>query len=145
MLADDESQNPPQSGRFVVKLQSEDATEAAVLSPFEQTDIPQYWRVVKDRIELFFDDKKYRCVAQRIPDSQRQNLYPERFDRSDVMESMFILVPISIILAFIIGWFFWWSGKNGQFDDLEGPAHRILMDDDSTEKLIEKDEDKESK
>lgn len=61
------------------------------------------------------------------------------------MESMFILVPISIILALIIGWFFWWSGKNGQFDDLEGPAHRILMDDDSTEKLIEKDEDKESK
>lgn len=48
------------------------------------------------------------------------------------MESMFILVPISIILAFIIGWFFWWSGKSGQFDDLEGPAHRILMDDDST-------------
>lgn len=60
------------------------------------------------------------------------------------MESMFILVPISIILAFIIGWFFWWSSKNGQFDDLEGPAHRILMDDDSTEKLIKKDEDKES-
>ena len=61
------------------------------------------------------------------------------------MESMFILVPISIILAFIIGWFFWLSGKNVQFYDLEGPAHRILMDDDSTEKLIEKDEDKESK
>ena len=55
MLADDESQNPPQSGRFVIKLQNEDAAEAAVLSPFEQTDIPQYWRVVKDRIELFFD------------------------------------------------------------------------------------------
>ena len=47
------------------------------------------------------------------------------------MESLFILIPISIILAFIIGYFFWWSGKNGQFDDLEGPAHRILMDDDS--------------
>ncbi|MGN6977171.1 HLGFF motif protein, partial [Neisseria sp. P0006.S006] len=46
MLADDESQNPPQSGRFAIKLQSEDAAEAAVLSPFEQTDIPQYWRVV---------------------------------------------------------------------------------------------------
>jgi len=50
------SQNPPQSGRFVIKLQNEDAAEAAVLSPFEQTDIPQYWRVVKDRIELFFDN-----------------------------------------------------------------------------------------
>ena len=52
------------------------------------------------------------------------------------MESMFILVPISIVLAFAIGYFFWWSGKNGQFDDLEGPAHRILMDDDSTDKLV---------
>ncbi|WP_373753890.1 cbb3-type cytochrome oxidase assembly protein CcoS [Neisseria weixii] len=57
------------------------------------------------------------------------------------MESMFILVPISIILAFIIGYFFWWSGKHGQFDDLEGPAHRILMDDDSTDKLLEKEQD----
>ncbi|HHK5985768.1 TPA: hypothetical protein ACQWGQ_001349 [Neisseria subflava] len=57
MLADDESQNPPQSGRFAIKLQSEDAAAAAVLYPFEQTDIPQYWRVVKDHIELFFDDK----------------------------------------------------------------------------------------
>lgn len=57
MLADDESQNPPQSGRFVIKLQNEDAAEAAVLSPFEQTDIPQYWRVVKDRIELFLTIK----------------------------------------------------------------------------------------
>lgn len=46
------------------------------------------------------------------------------------MESVFILIPISIILAFVIGYFFWWSSKSGQFDDLEGPAHRILMDDD---------------
>ncbi|MCF7521032.1 cbb3-type cytochrome oxidase assembly protein CcoS [Neisseria sp. ZJ106] len=57
------------------------------------------------------------------------------------MESMFILVPISIILAFCIGYFFWWSGKSGQFDDLEGPAYRILMDDDSTDKLLDKDKD----
>ncbi|MDO5640137.1 MAG: cbb3-type cytochrome oxidase assembly protein CcoS [Neisseria sp.] len=51
------------------------------------------------------------------------------------MESIFILIPISIILAFLIAYFFWWSGKNGQFDDLEGPAHRIIMDDDSTDQL----------
>ena len=51
------------------------------------------------------------------------------------MESVFILIPISVILAFIIAYFFWWSGKRGQFDDLEGPAHRILMDDDSTDRL----------
>ena len=39
------------------------------------------------------------------------------------MESMFILVPISIILAFIIGLVFPGGRvKTGQFDDLEGPA-----------------------
>lgn len=47
------------------------------------------------------------------------------------MESIFILIPISIILGFAIVYFFWWSGKNGQFDDLEGPAHRIIMDNDT--------------
>jgi len=28
-------------------------------------------------------------------------------------------------------WVFFWAIRSGQFDDLEGPAHRILMDDDS--------------
>ncbi len=46
------------------------------------------------------------------------------------MESVFILIPISILLFFVIAGFFWWSSKNEQFDDLEGPAFRILMDDD---------------
>jgi len=27
-------------------------------------------------------------------------------------------------------WAFVWAVRSGQFDDLEGPAHRILMDDD---------------
>lgn len=56
MLPDDESETQPQSGRFAVKLQSEEGAAAEVLAPFGQTEIPQYWRVVKDRIELFFDD-----------------------------------------------------------------------------------------
>lgn len=35
-----------------------------------------------------------------------------------------------IILLVIVGFFFW-SVKSGQMDDLEGPAYRILMDDDT--------------
>ena len=34
------------------------------------------------------------------------------------------------VLAFLIGGIFWWSVRSGQFDDLEGPAHRILQDED---------------
>ncbi|MDR0715805.1 MAG: cbb3-type cytochrome oxidase assembly protein CcoS [Azoarcus sp.] len=45
------------------------------------------------------------------------------------MESLFLLIPISLILVFIIGVLFWWSLRTGQYDDLEGPAYRILLDD----------------
>ena len=45
------------------------------------------------------------------------------------MESLYLLIPVSVILVFIIGVLFWWSLRSGQYDDLEGPAYRLLMDD----------------
>jgi len=47
------------------------------------------------------------------------------------VEILYILIPLSVVLAFLIGAAFWWSVRSGQFDDLEGPAHRIISDDDS--------------
>ncbi len=44
--------------------------------------------------------------------------------------SLYILIPISLLLVFAIGVVLWWSVRSGQFDDLEGPAYRIIMDDD---------------
>ncbi len=46
------------------------------------------------------------------------------------MEILYLLIPLSVVLVFLIGIGFWWSLRSGQFDDLEGPAYRILMDDD---------------
>lgn len=46
------------------------------------------------------------------------------------MESVYLLIPVSVILVFGIACAFWWSVRSGQFDDLEGPGFRILMDDD---------------
>jgi cbb3-type cytochrome oxidase maturation protein len=46
------------------------------------------------------------------------------------METLYLLIPVSVVLVFLIGIAFWWSLRSGQFDDLEGPAYRILMDDD---------------
>lgn len=46
------------------------------------------------------------------------------------MESVYLLIPVSVILVFGIAVAFWWSVRSGQFDDLEGPGFRILMDDD---------------
>jgi cbb3-type cytochrome oxidase maturation protein len=47
------------------------------------------------------------------------------------MEILLLLIPLSVVLVFAIGAGFWWCVQSGQFDDLEGPAHRILADDDS--------------
>ncbi|MFO1302250.1 MAG: cbb3-type cytochrome oxidase assembly protein CcoS [Burkholderiales bacterium] len=46
------------------------------------------------------------------------------------MEILFLLIPLAIVLAFLIGAAFVWSVRSGQFDDLDGPAHRVLADDD---------------
>lgn len=49
------------------------------------------------------------------------------------MEIIYLLIPIAVVLVMLIIGIFVWAAKSGQFDDLEGPAHRILMDDDSPE------------
>ncbi|WP_373975283.1 cbb3-type cytochrome oxidase assembly protein CcoS [Chitinibacter sp. SCUT-21] len=48
------------------------------------------------------------------------------------MESLYLLIPMSILIALGIGIVFWWFIRSGQSDDLEGPAWRILQDDDAT-------------
>ena len=51
------------------------------------------------------------------------------------MEVIYLLLPISLIVVAGMVWLFLWSIRSGQYDDLEGPAHRILMDDDRPESL----------
>ncbi|WP_034639221.1 cbb3-type cytochrome oxidase assembly protein CcoS [Chitinilyticum aquatile] len=48
------------------------------------------------------------------------------------MESLYLLIPLSVLLVFLIGLIFWWSVRSGQFDDLEGPGWRVLQDDDKS-------------
>lgn len=47
------------------------------------------------------------------------------------MDILYLLIPLSLVLVFAIAVIFWRSLKGGQFEDLEGPAYRVLMDDDS--------------
>ena len=41
-----------------------------------------------------------------------------------------MLIPLGLVIFGVAIWAFVWAVKSGQFDDMEGPAHRILMDDD---------------
>jgi cbb3-type cytochrome oxidase maturation protein len=49
------------------------------------------------------------------------------------MDILLLLIPISLLIVSLIIWSLLWAIRSGQFDDLEGPAHQILMDDDSVE------------
>jgi len=46
------------------------------------------------------------------------------------MDILYLLIPIAILLVMAMVAGFLWASKSGQFDDLEGPAHRILMEED---------------
>ena len=46
------------------------------------------------------------------------------------MNIVFVLIPLAILLLGAAVWAFIWAVNHGQFDDLEGPAYRILFDDD---------------
>ena len=46
------------------------------------------------------------------------------------MEVLYLLIPVSLVFVGLIAWVFLWAVRSGQFDDMEGPAHQILMDDD---------------
>jgi cbb3-type cytochrome oxidase maturation protein len=46
------------------------------------------------------------------------------------MESLFLLIPLALVLAVIIGTAFWWSTSSGQFDNLEEAGRSVINDDD---------------
>lgn len=50
------------------------------------------------------------------------------------MTSLYLLIPIAIIFVSIAVLLFFWAINNGQFDDMDGPAHSILFEEIPTNK-----------
>ncbi|WP_018142280.1 cbb3-type cytochrome oxidase assembly protein CcoS [Thioalkalivibrio sp. ALJ7] len=46
------------------------------------------------------------------------------------MTILYLLIPLAMLFALVVGLVLFWAIRSGQYDDLQGPAHRILMDDD---------------
>jgi cbb3-type cytochrome oxidase maturation protein len=59
----------------------------------------------------------------------RKRSLPE-YRRIETMEALYILIPLSVVIVFIALWAFFRMSDSGQFDDMVGPALRILQDDD---------------
>ena len=50
------------------------------------------------------------------------------------MNILYLLIPLSLILLGLAVWAFFWAVKHDQFEDLEGPAYRILFDEDDNDR-----------
>lgn len=46
------------------------------------------------------------------------------------MEVIYGLIPGMLLFGLVMVGVLFWAARSGQYDDLEGPANRILMDDD---------------
>jgi cbb3-type cytochrome oxidase maturation protein len=44
------------------------------------------------------------------------------------MEILYYLIPVSLVIVALAVGVFFWAVRSGQYDDLEGPAWRILYD-----------------
>ncbi|MDN3679177.1 cbb3-type cytochrome oxidase assembly protein CcoS [Vibrio tapetis subsp. quintayensis] len=57
------------------------------------------------------------------------------------MESLFILIPIAIVLVCLAVAVFLWAVRSEQFEDLERQGHNILFDEDQPRKKQKDDPD----
>ena len=50
------------------------------------------------------------------------------------MDVIYGLIPFMIVLGLVAVGVLFWAARSGQFDDLDGDARRILMDEDVEER-----------
>lgn len=49
------------------------------------------------------------------------------------MTGLAFLIPIALLMGLASLAAFFWTMRSGQYDDMDGAAHRILVDDDEEE------------
>jgi len=47
------------------------------------------------------------------------------------MSILYLMIPLGILIVIGAVWAFFWAVNSGQFDDLDSPGWRILLDDDA--------------
>jgi len=55
------------------------------------------------------------------------------------MDVIYGLIPMMLIFGFLVVVVFIWMAKSGHFDDMDGQANRIFMDDEFPEDIQAKD------
>lgn len=45
------------------------------------------------------------------------------------MNIIYVLIPLTLFILLIAIYFFFWAVNSDQFDDFDGPAYHVLIDD----------------
>lgn len=61
--------------------------------------------------------------------------------RDASMTILYFLIPLALVLLGLAVWAFFWAVGSGQFDDMDTPAMRIVMDDDTRPAADREDDD----
>ncbi len=59
------------------------------------------------------------------------------------MSVLALLVPVALLLGLIFVGFFAWAVSEGQYDDVETPAHRLLIHDFDSPRAVQPESSKE--
>lgn len=54
------------------------------------------------------------------------------------MESLYLLIPVALVLVILAIAIFFWAVKSGQFEDLDTEGKRILFDNDTSKNSKDK-------
>jgi cbb3-type cytochrome oxidase maturation protein len=46
------------------------------------------------------------------------------------MDALYVMIPVAIVIVALAIRLLFWAVDSGQYDDMDGPAHSILFDDD---------------
>ena len=47
------------------------------------------------------------------------------------MNVLYLLIPLALLVLGVAVWAFFWAVGSGHFDDLDTPAMRVILDDDT--------------
>jgi cbb3-type cytochrome oxidase maturation protein len=81
--------------------------------------------------ELFWSPEKSLFLKCCRITTLSIGVFPQHVFCESYMEALWFLIPLSVVVVLAIGGVFWWSVRSGQFDDLDSPAYKILVDDDT--------------
>lgn len=61
------------------------------------------------------------------------------------MDSLYLLIPLAVLLVALAVWALFWAVRSGQYDDLDTDARRILFDDQDHPPAAPKSREKQGK